>query len=213
MAADSVGNNFRERSVTKTMKAKIILTLLCSLLVVPVWAQKTAGQLSGELQQWHRVTITFHDSGTSETATPNPFRDYRLNVTFTNGNRNFVVPGFYADDGNAGESSATSGNKWRVHFMPDAVGEWRYVASFRSGSDVVLSAAATAGKAAAFDGASGTFTVAASNKSGADFRGKGGLRYVGKHYLQFAGTGEYFISARIRCADGLDDQALCTGKS
>jgi hypothetical protein len=175
------------------MKAKIFPLLLCSLLVMPAWAQKKTGQLSGELQQWHRVTITFDGPGTGETATPNPFRDYRLNVTFTNGNRKFVVPGFYAADGNAGESSATAGNKWRVHFMPDAVGEWRYAASFRSGSDVALSTDANAGKAVAFDGASGTFTVTASGKTGADFRGKGGLRYVGKHYLQFAGTGEYFI--------------------
>jgi hypothetical protein len=175
------------------MKAKIILPLFCLLLVMPALAQKKSGQLSGELQQWHRVTITFDGPGTGETATPNPFRDYRLNVTFTNGNRKFVAPGFYAADGNAGESSAISGNKWRVHFMPDAMGEWRYAASFRSGSDVALSTDANAGKAAAFDGTSGKFTVAASDKSGVDFRGKGSLRYVGKHYLQFAGTGEYFI--------------------
>jgi hypothetical protein len=154
------------------MKTKIFLLLLCSLLVMPALAQKKMGQLSGDLQQWHRVTITFDGPGTGETATPNPFRDYRLNVTFTNGNRKFVVAGFYAADGNAGESSATAGNKWRVHFMPDAVGEWRYAASFRSSSDVALSTEANAGKAVAFDGASGTFTVTASGKTGVDFRGK-----------------------------------------
>ena len=163
------------------------------MLASPTYAQKKAGQLSGELQQWHRVTLTFDGPSTGESATLNPFLDYRLNVTFTNGMRKYVVPGFYAADGNAGESSATAGNKWRVYFTPDAVGEWRYVVSFRSGAEIAVSADANAGKAVAFDGASGTFTIKASDKSGADFRGKGLLRDVGKHYLQFAGTGEYFI--------------------
>jgi hypothetical protein len=175
------------------MKIKTWLPLLCLSLVISVYAQKKTGQLTGELQQWNRVTLTFDGPGTEETATPNPFLDYRLNVTFTNGNRTYVVPGFYAADGKAGESSATAGNKWRVHFTPDATGEWRYVASFRSGSGIAVSADANAGRAAALDGASGTFTIVASNKSGADFRGKGVLKDVGRHYLQFAGTGEFFI--------------------
>jgi len=45
----------------------------------------------------------------------------------------------------------------------------------------------------AFNGAGGSFTIGPSDKSGRDHRAKGLLRYVGRHYLQFAGTGEYFI--------------------
>jgi len=38
--------------------------------------------LSGEQKQWHKVTLSFAGPNTSETASVNPFRNYRLNVTF-----------------------------------------------------------------------------------------------------------------------------------
>jgi hypothetical protein len=43
------------------------------------------------------------------------------------------------------------------------------------------------------DGVRGTFTVAPTDKTGRDFRAKGRLTYVGRRYLQFAGTKEYFL--------------------
>jgi len=46
-----------------------------------------------------------------------------------------------------------------------------------------------------YDGISGSFTIAPTNKRGRDFRGKGRLQYVGERYLRFAGTGEYFLKA------------------
>jgi Domain of unknown function (DUF5060)/Putative collagen-binding domain of a collagenase len=156
-------------------------------------AQEQSGQavVSGELKKWHRVALTFDGPQTREDATPNPFRDYRLEVTFTKGNRQIVVPGFYAADGNAGETGATAGNKWRAHFIPDEEGTWRYTVAYRTSTDIALGA--TPGQAVAFDGASGSLTVAASDKTGRDFRARGLLRYVGKHYLQFAETKEYFL--------------------
>ncbi len=153
------------------------------------------GTLSGELKVWHKVTLTFRGPSTSEDATPNPFRDYRLNVTFTHpatGAR-YVVPGYWAADGNAAETSATSGNRWRAHFIPDREGEWRYVASFRRGPDVAISLEAEAGAATSFDGAKGAFEVTASDKQPPDFRAKGLLRYTGEHHLRHAGNGEYFL--------------------
>jgi hypothetical protein len=39
----------------------------------------------------------------------------------------------------------------------------------------------------------GSFSVAPTDKTGSDFRAKGRLDYVGKHYLQFAGSKEYFL--------------------
>ncbi len=161
--------------------------LLCS---IPAFAQ---GVVTGELRTWHRVSITFDGPTTNESADPNPFLDYRLNVTFTNGATNIVVPGFYAADGDAAESSAVTGNKWRVHFSPPLTGLWNYVASFRTGTDVAVSTNATAGTATGFDGASGSFTIPTTDKTGADFRGKGLLEYVGQRYLQFAETGKYFL--------------------
>jgi len=149
--------------------------------------------ITGELRKWHKVTITFADPKTGESADPNPFRDYRLDVTFTKGARRVVVPGYYAADGNAGETGARGGNKWRVHFAPDEEGTWRFVASFRAGRDVAISPKRNAGSPTSFDGASGTLTVGPTDKKGRDHRGKGRLRYVGKHYLQFAESGEFFL--------------------
>ena len=92
-----------------------------------------AQKVTGELMQWHRVTLTFNGPELSESGTPNPFTDYRLWVTFTQGDRELVVPGFFAADGQAGESGATSGNQWRVHFAPPTTGDWKWRASFRTG--------------------------------------------------------------------------------
>ncbi len=151
------------------------------------------GVVTGELKKWHRVTITFDGPQTSETHTPNPFRDYRLAVTFSNGRRDHVVQGYYAADGNAAESSASGGNKWRVHFAPDRPGRWTYRASFRAGPDVALSLDPDAGRPAAFDGASGSFEIGPSDKTGRDHRAAGLLQYVGEHYLRYADSGRYFL--------------------
>lgn len=53
----------------------------------------------------------------------------------------------------------TSGNKWRVHFAPDAEGSLAYMTLFRTGNNVAISDNASAGQATAFDGANGTFEV------------------------------------------------------
>lgn len=155
------------------------------------------GTVSGQLKAWHRVEITFNGPQTGEAASPNPFRDYRLNVTFQHRGtgRSLVVPGFYAADGNAGESGAATGNKWRVRFAPDTEGVWDYTASFRAGTEVAASPAALAGTATGFDGARGSFTVGPTDKTGRDFRGKGALRHPGGHHLRFAETGEPYLKA------------------
>ena len=172
------------------------MTSILSIGILLVAAPATASvQVQGELRRWHRVTLTFDGPQTSEEATPNPFRYYRLDVTFTHTRtgKRYTAPGYYAADGNAAETSATAGNKWRVHFAPDETGEWRYQASFREGEDVALSADPGAGRPAAFDGASGSLRIQSTNKTGRDFRAKGLLRYIGGHHFRFAETGEYFL--------------------
>ena len=149
--------------------------------------------ISGELKKWHKMSLTFDGPETSENAEPNPSRDYRLNVTFAKGKKRYIVPGYYAADGNAGQTSATSGNKWRVDFVPDETGRWTYTTSFRTGQHIALSSDPSAGSQAAFDGVKGSFTIGPSDKTGRDFRAKGLLRHVGKRYLQFAETGQYFL--------------------
>ena len=154
--------------------------------------------VSGELKMWHRVSITFDGPPSSEAGSLNPFLDYRLNVTFTGpGGQIRTVPGYYATDGDAAVTSAFSGRKWRVHFIADETGTWKYLPSFRRGKEIAVSIEPLAGESAGFDGAGGTFRIEASDKSSADFRGKGLLSYVDGHYLRFSQSGDYFLKGGI----------------
>ena len=149
--------------------------------------------VSGELRVWHTVTLAFDGPEASETSDPNPFTDYRLDVTFTGPGGDFLVPGFFAGDGDSAESSADSGSTWAVRFAPNAAGEWQYRASFRAGPGVAIADDPDAGQAAAFHGASGAFAVEESDKQLPDFRARGRLEYVGERYPRFAGDGTYFL--------------------
>ena len=155
-------------------------------------------EITGELKKWHKVTLSFTGPETEEMHTYNPFLNYRLNVTFRNDNKLYIIPGYFAADGDAGETSATKGNKWRVHFSPDEIGEWEYEVSFRKGTNVAVSSEQFAGQGAGFmDGQKGSFIVSETDKVGRDFRAKGRLQFVNKTYLRFAENGEYFLKAGV----------------
>jgi uncharacterized protein DUF5060/collagenase-like protein with putative collagen-binding domain len=154
--------------------------------------------IDGELRQWHKVTLTLDGPQADETANdPNPFRDYRMTVAFAHesGVPIYTVPGYFAADGNAANTSATTGSKWRAHLAPDKAGRWTWRISFVRGKDAAIDAGAagTARPVAPFDGLTGSFQVMATNKALPDFRARGRLEYIGGHYLRFAGTGEYFL--------------------
>jgi hypothetical protein len=149
--------------------------------------------VTGEMKKWQPVSVTFLGPELSETGTPNPFTDFRLNVTFEQGDRKFVVPGFFAADGNAADTSATSGRCWRARFMPDEAGEWTFRASFRNGDGIAVSDEPNAGEPTAFDGLGGSFTIAPVEQSAPGFYAKGQLEYVGERYLRFAETGEPWL--------------------
>ena len=163
-------------------------------------------QILGELKRWHKVTLQCIGPQTSETAEPNPFRDFRFNATFkhVDSGKSYLVPGYYAADGNAADTSADAGNKWNVHFSPDQTGKWTYELSFRTGPFIATIRNPKLGSSANyFDGEKGSFNVAETDKTGRDFRAKGRLRYVGEHYLQFAGTGEYFLKCGADAPENL----------
>ncbi|MBX2819804.1 MAG: PKD domain-containing protein [Rhodothermaceae bacterium] len=177
----------------KKWRASLWLVLLASLLAPSALAQTGEIELSGELKKWHPITLTLDGPFSTETADPNPFLDYRLNVTFSNGGTTYIVPGFFAADGDAAHTSATEGTKWRARFTPDQTGTWTYTLSFREGDGVAVSDDTNAGTPNSFDGLTGSFTVNDTDKTGIDFRARGILRHVGEHYLQFD-SGEWFIT-------------------
>lgn len=150
-------------------------------------------KVTGELKKWHTISLTFTGPEADELGRNNPFLNYRMSVTFEHDKKSYTVPGFFAADGNASETSSSMGNKWMVRFKPDQEGDWKYTVSFREGEKIALSTNPDAGSPITFDGETGTFTIGTSDKSCPDNRAKGMLRYVGKHYLQFAETSEYYI--------------------
>lgn len=154
-------------------------------------------KVSGELKQWHKVTLTLDGPFAHELDNaPNPFTDYYLRVAFTHeSGKKYYVPGYFAADGDAANSSADSGTKWRVNFTPDLTGSWNYSIIFLKAKMIFTGESDGVGRVQPLHEKSGSFTIAASDKQAPDFRARGRLQYVGKHYLQFAGTKEYFIKA------------------
>ncbi len=131
------------------MKSLFSFALTC-FLTLPLLAQDGDGsvEVSGELKTWHAVTLTIDGPYAEETGGElNPFTEVVLNISFKHESDSYEyeVPGYFAADGNAAETSATSGTKWRAHLSPDAEGTWDYAVSLKT----------TDGKALPGDGARG----------------------------------------------------------
>ncbi len=169
------------------IKRLLLITLVFSLYMGSECNAQT------KVKIWHTLIIDFEGPQTSEQAEYNPFTNYRLNVSFRHEDTEYIVPGYYAADGNAAETSAISGNVWRVKFTPDAVGKWTYKVSFRKGENIAISLDSKEGKSYSFDGEKGSFMVEENDEITGDFRTQGLLKYVGKYYLQFQGSKKYFI--------------------
>ncbi len=184
-------------------KLNLLLFLLLSIWQVDA-QEKLGPEISGELKKWHKITFTFDGPEVDEKDVVNPFLHYRLEVTFSNKGRSYRVPGYFAGDGNAAETSATKGHKWRVHFSADEVGDWNYQVSFRTGPNIAVTEGISKGSSGGYmDGMHGSFNVLSTDKSGIDLRAKGRLSFVGKTYLQFAETKKYFLKAGADAPENL----------
>jgi len=177
-----------------TRRTAVLAAAILSLSgLLATAAPATAAEVAGTRMRWHRVELRFQGPNASETGSaPNPFLDYRLQCRFTGpSGQVYDVPGFFDTNG----AGATSGNVWKCRFAPDQAGNWSYVASFRSGTQVAVSLSATAGTPTSFHGDSGTFNVAESDKAGADFRApaRGMVVNDGGHYLVFRGSRAVFL--------------------
>jgi hypothetical protein len=119
--------------MTRVLTAGLVVLLVSTALAQQSASRLAAVSTSGELRQWHKITLTLDGPDISETAnSPNPFLDFRLSATFVHetGAPAYTIPGYFAGDGDAANSSATSGNKWRIHFAPDKTGRWDWHISF-----------------------------------------------------------------------------------
>ena len=185
----------------KNVVERAVLALLGVVIVTFAASGRQGGvkpdvAISGELKQWHKVTLTLSGPQADEASNaPNPFMDYRMTVTFTHesGSPSYIVPGYFAADGNAADTSATTGNRWRAHLSPDRTGRWNYRIAFVSGKGIAIAAGTGGQPVVPFNGTTGSIQISATDKRAPDFRALGRLRYTGQHYLQFAGSGGYFL--------------------
>ncbi len=102
------------------------------LLFLGFHLSASEAKISGELKQWHKITLTVDGPvATEEYNAPNPFLDYRMTVIFTHesGRPRYEVPGYLLADGKAAQSAAVSGNKWRTYLSPGKSGRWTYEAT------------------------------------------------------------------------------------
>ncbi len=130
------------------------------------------------------IVLDFSVDATSETAPINPFTDYRLQVDFTLGSTSFSVPGYYAADGNAAQTSATTGGVYRVKFVPSSPGEWQYRVSFKQGKDIAISADAYSGDPIRpHDGKVAKLQVQPASENGGFFTTRGRLMHHSSGYF------------------------------
>lgn len=138
------------------------LTPLLGLLFAAT-TSASALEVSGDLQTWHKVTISVEGPFAREMDTaPNPFTDYRMTARFEHesGSPVYEVPGYFAADGEAARSGASEGNIWKAHLSPDKPDAM----SFHSSPTMREATATTSGPSPSME-KSGT-TTAASSTSG-----------------------------------------------
>ena len=170
-----------------------LLFALSGCLAAPkpkVSAAPVAAQADKNWSRWAPGSIDFAGLSVSETDAANPFTDYRLSVTFSQGKKRTDVRGFFAADGNAAETSAQSGNVWRVRFTPDEVGQWNYGARLVRGPDAALHDQDRPSETIVGQW-QGQFTVGPADPAKPEFHRSGVLRGE-DHLLRWSGARSYF---------------------
>lgn len=151
--------------------------------------------------QWTPGSIEFLGPHSSESDAVNPFIDYRLTVTFSQGGKSREIRGFFAADGQAAETSAFSGNIWRVRFTPDSIGQWHYRAKLTHGAEIALRE-----EASRLDEVvgqwEGKIVVGEADLSKPLFHRSGILQNEG-HLLRWSGSRDYLLKGGANSPENL----------
>ena len=174
------------------MKHSIIVLFTALFISCQVSIQEEI-KITGDLMQWHKVTLEIPGPESSEWADDNPFLNYKLEVLFSREGRSYKVPGYFAADGQAGETSAREGSVWKVHFTPDVTGTWEYKVLFRKGKNIAVLEGEGPGEALEMDGKEGSFNIVESDKNSPDFRSKGRIVNGGQGYFSFQDSHDLWI--------------------
>jgi len=152
-------------------------------------------------KQWQPITLSFNGASTSETAKENPFLNYKLEVVFQHKNTKKVIRGFYAADGKAAETSATSGNVWQVRFTPEIKGNWTYKASLKKGTDIAVDRTVT-GTEIPLENASGSFFITTTDREVNAF-GRHGFLKANKGFFKYKNSEKHWLKAGTNSPENL----------
>ena len=100
---------------------RLIFSLLLIFFISSITAQNVS--IKGDLFKWNKITLELTGPQASEIDAT--FKDIRMDVTFTQvaSGSTLNVPGYFAADGDAANTSANSGNKWHAILRPDKTGD------------------------------------------------------------------------------------------
>ncbi|MEM8944368.1 MAG: DUF5060 domain-containing protein [Planctomycetota bacterium] len=176
----------------------IVISLVCSgaMFFASLAAARAADvEFSGTSYANRPVTLFIRGPETSETASPNPFLDYRVEVTFNKDELELRVPAYFCATKDAADSATAKGSLWQAHFIPPRAGQWTYEVTFRSGADIAVSS--IGGQPAGSDGAKGKLQVQ-------PHAGQDDAWSEGKLQLSRRGQLQYAVSGRIYRKGGAD---------
>ena len=202
-----------EPHLTRPLRAAVVLACVWMLHArVEAQSAATGGALmprervsiQGTRKLWQTLTMTFPTSVVTHeslhAAGRNPFLDYRLDVSFAHpaSGTQHLVPGFYAADGDAADTSASGGHRWQCHFTPDRVGRWEWHAQFRKGPGIAVDPLRAGSPAdSSIDGTGGELEIEPADPSAPGFLARGILRYVGEPYFRFAEDASPFLKSGL----------------
>ena len=142
-------------------------------------------------------TYCFTGPQLSEQSETSPFVDVRLLLVLRGPEERKLIPGFFAADGNAAESSARSGNQWCVHARGFAAGTYTGEVFFEQGEGLALRQNSIRGEALPGHGEKVTFTVNALQKV------DGWLEYENSPYPRFSESGKMYLKSGTNSPENL----------
>jgi len=83
----------------KKQKTLPLLSWLIIILFITFTGHSQSVNVSGQLQKWHKISVSLTLPGNNLTETANTFRNSRMDVIFTGPNGATIrVPGYFAAD-------------------------------------------------------------------------------------------------------------------
>ncbi len=184
-----VGTPVREQELRIPFGQKFWAVLVALVLIAITTATAQIQSIYG-FSKWQPVDFLMEDTVTginwteAGTGPNNPWVTCLMVAEFKHisSGTYFTVRGYYAGDGNAAYTEATSGNVWKARFTPPYEGQWAVLAEFHYGSNINIQRPVV-GPVLHSQYATDTFLVTSTTNGQSDFDLHGPIYYrPDRHY-------------------------------